>query len=132
MIILDTHILVWLDQDLPALGNRARKMIEREHRGGEVMVCAISFWEIGMLIAKGRLKLNMDLVTWRAELLAAGYQEPQLDGQISIAAANLPSFHGDPVDRLIVASSQRLNAGLVTADRRILDYRKIKTTDGRR
>ncbi len=132
MIVLDTHILVWLDQDLPELGNRARKMIEREHRGGEVMVSAISFWEIGMLIAKGRLKLNMDLVTWRAELLAAGYEELQLDGQTSIAAANLPSFHGDPADRLIVASSQRVNARLVTADRRILDYKKIKTTDGRR
>ena len=131
MIILDTHILVWLDQDHDALGPDARSMITREHAKERLGVSAISFWEIGMLIAKKRLKFVMDLDVWRGELLAAGFVEIPIDGRISIVAAQLTRFHGDPADRLLVATALNHNARLVSADKKILRYKPVDTVNGR-
>lgn len=132
MIILDTHILVWLDQDDDALGPDARSMITLEHAEERLGISAISFWEIGMLVAKRRLKFAMDLDVWRGELLAAGYIEIPIDGRIAIVAAQLTRFHGDPADRLLVATALIHNAGLVTADKKILRYKPVGAVNGRR
>lgn len=80
----------------------------------------ISFWEVALLVAKGRLRVRGAAARWRHEILERGVIELPLCGGTCIAAARLQDFHADPADRFIVATTQALGATLVTADRRIL------------
>ena len=74
------------------------------------------------LLRAGRITLPMATLDWRASLLAAGMREVPLDGEIAIAAVELPDFHKDPADRLIVATALDEDARLVTSDTRILAW----------
>lgn len=89
---------------------------------GELAVSAITFWEVGILVKKGRLATNQSLLLWRNELLAAGLTEIPVDGIVGIAASELDLPQADPADRLIVATALARNAVLVTADERILAW----------
>lgn len=120
MILLDTHTLVWMDEDSPRLGRQARKLIDRAFREDKVAVSTISFWECAMLAGKNRLGLPSPVDTWRSDLLANGLLELPLDGPTAILAAQLASTNKDPADRFIAATALRHRATLVTADERLL------------
>lgn len=130
MLLLDTHILVWLDQGSDLLGNRARRAIESAYLQEEIGVATVSFWEIGMLIEQDRLEFSGVLPEWRVALLNSGFIEVPADGAIALTAAGLKNFPGDPVDRLIAATTLAEEARLVTADDRLLDHRSIRTING--
>ncbi|MFQ5939903.1 MAG: PIN domain-containing protein, partial [Alphaproteobacteria bacterium] len=71
--------------------------------------------------------------TVRANTLAQGVREVPLTGALGISAACLGDFHGDPADRFIAATAMSLDATLLTADDRLLDWRgDLKTHDARR
>lgn len=120
MILLDTHVLIWMDAGSSRLGSKALQAIDMALGEEELLVSAISFWEVSMLCAKGRLRIDQDLVQWRAELLAGGLREIPITGGVGIRANQLESFHGDPADRLIVSSALTEGATVATADREIL------------
>lgn len=121
MILLDTHVLLWLRVDHARLGAGARRAIERAWRAGEAAVSAISFWEIAVLRARRRIALLQEVETWRRRLFRDGLKEVSVAGEIGIRAAELVDFHGDPADRLIVSTALGGHR-LVTADRRMLDW----------
>ena len=120
MIVLDTHVLAWADNDERKLGRKARALINRMWNQGEVAVCAMSFWEMAMLQARGRIELPATAEEWRGQLLAAGLVELPVDGTVGIRAAALGGLPNDPVDRLVVATALHHGAALVTADERLL------------
>jgi len=122
MVLLDTHVLVWLDEASPRLGAFAIEKIDRAFHSGSVMVSAISFWEVGMLIRKGKIRMDMDLAIWRNDFLEQGLIEIPVSGDIGIQAAGFSDFHGDPADRLIAASALQNTAALITADQKLLSY----------
>ena len=74
-----------------------------------------------MRIQKGHLEFLLDLDAWRRELLDQGLIEIPVDGAIAARAGLLADMHGDPADRLIVATALQ-GRQLVTADGRILDW----------
>ena len=74
-----------------------------------------------MRIEKGQLRLDTDLLSWRRRFLDTGISEVPVHGEIAARAGLLPLIHGDPADRLIVATALAGHQ-LVTADRRILDW----------
>jgi PIN domain nuclease of toxin-antitoxin system len=121
MMLLDTHVLVWLDAGSDKLGKRARRAIESAFEADELAICSISFWELAMLQQKGRIALP-PLRAWREELLDMGLREIAVDGEIGLGAAELRDFHPDPADRLIVAAAMRRDAVLMSADARILEW----------
>ena len=120
MILLDTHVLYWLSFDEPGIGSHARDVIERAWPRGEAAVSAITFWETGMLTEKGRLEVN-DVAAWRRALLRDGLVEIPVDGAIAARAGVLPDLHGDPADRLILATALEGHQ-LITADARLLAW----------
>ncbi len=122
MLILDTHVLVWLDEANNKLGKMTRNVIDDALLGDTIGIAAISFWEIAMLVKKGKISIGMELELWRRDLLQKGLYELQIDGAIAIRAGQLENIHGDPADRLIVATTIEHSATLVTADRKILDW----------
>ena len=125
MMLLDTHVLIWLDEGNPRLGRETLTRLDAALAEGQLAVSAISFWEVAMLVQKGRLEIQMDMNLWRKELIESGLLEVPLDGAIGIHAAYLQDFHGDPADRLIVATALEASAMLVTADEKILAWQKL-------
>lgn len=121
MILLDTHVWLWLRVGDPKLGRVARLTIDQAWGLGQVGASAISYWEIEMLKAKSRIRFPEDVEIWRREQLQQGMMEIAIDGQIGILAASLSDFHADPADRLIVATALE-GSTLLTADARILDW----------
>lgn len=133
MILLDTHTLIWLDQGNGKLGERARAQIDAALQENELAVSAISFWETGMLIDKGRLIFSVDPHAWRHDLLRANLREIPVDGNIAINSTRLNNFPGDPADRLIAATAMQHSAALVTADEQLLGwYGPLNKIDARR
>ncbi len=122
MIVLDTHVLVWAAADERKLGRKARALIDRLWDGGEVAVCAMTFWEIALLQSKGRIRLPTDAGDWRAQRLAAGLVELPVNGAIGIHAVELRGLPDDPADRLIVATALAQGAALMTADDKLLSW----------
>ena len=130
MILLDTHVLVWLDEASPRLGSIAIAQIDAAFQEGEVAVSAISFWEVAMLVEKGRIRMEMDLGVWRNDLLEQGVIELPVSGEIGIKAAGFEPFHGDPADRLIAATALQHSLTLITADEKLLNCKlSVKRQD---
>ena len=133
MLVLDTHALVWLMFENPSLGAAAKDAIASASSESAVAASAMSFWELAMLTDRRRLELYEDVTSWRERVLRLGISEVPISGDIAIAAARLPEFHGDPADRLITATALVNGATLVTADRRILKWRSpLRRIDARR
>ena len=122
MIVLDTHVLAWADNDERRLGRKTRTLINRLWARGEVAVCAMSFWEVALLQARGRLELPVPVHEWRRQLLAAGLVELAVDGNAGIHAVSLGGLPNDPADRLIVATALHHDAALVSTDERLLGW----------
>ena len=122
MILLDTHVIIWLVTENKTIGRQSWALYERARKNAELAVSAISFWEMAMLIGKGRLGTATSPVQHRARILDAGTQEIPITGDIAILAAGL-DLHGDPADRFIAASAIVHNATLMTADKRLLRWR---------
>jgi PIN domain nuclease of toxin-antitoxin system len=120
VILLDAHVLVWLDEASPRLGTTTIEQIDSAFQSGQVTISAISFWEVSMLVRKGRIRLDMDLAIWRSDFLEQGLIEIPVTGEIGIRAAGFENFHGDPADRLIAATALQCSATLLTADERLL------------
>ena len=122
LILLDTHVLLWLRTGDARLGPRTRKVIARVENEGVAAASAISFWEVAMLQDKRRIELDESVSSWRRRLLDEGIVEIAVNGDIGVRAARLRDFHADPADRLIVATALAGGYQLVTADLRILNW----------
>ncbi len=121
MILLDTHVLIWQEQGDLRLGPQTRRVIARALLKGNAAVSAMTFWEVGMRVQKGRLDLLLDLGVWRRDLLDQGLIEIPVDGGIAARAGLLLDMHGDPADRIIVGTAMEGHQ-LVTADGKILRW----------
>ena len=129
MIVIDTHVLVWWLTGAPGLSRKAERTLAAHGDPGQIVVSAISLLEIATATRRGRLRLSMPLDQW----LAAVNSLPEIrvepvSAEIAVRAGGLAEpMHGDPADRLIVATSAALGVPLVTGDKKIQAYRGVKT-----
>jgi PIN domain nuclease of toxin-antitoxin system len=120
--LLDTHVFIWLMQgDSPF---KQRPQLEAAAMTGGLFVSAMTCWEISMLSARERIHLDMPCQEWLEQALnAPGVSLLELSLPIAVEANFLPGeFHGDPVDRILVASARVENLVLATRDQKIFDY----------
>ncbi len=77
-----------------------------------------------MLDVKARIQLSLDCRAWVDKALTApGMRLQALTPAIAIESTRLPAaIHGDPVDRVLIASARHIGAALATRDERILKY----------
>ena len=124
MILLDTHAWIWWVTDPERLSPGATAAIEREIERGQILVSAISCWELTLLVRKGRLALNLDAADWIAASEALPYLRfAPVDHRIAMQANLLRgALHDDPADRFLIATAIILGATLVTRDERIRAY----------
>lgn len=124
-IVLDTHVWLWVvEGDRRQVAPQAIEEIEVASKRGEILVSAISVWEISMLEANGRISLSRPVEDWvRSALRAPGARLLPLTPEIAIESTRLPgSAHGDPADRILIASARVTGGRLATRDGGILDY----------
>ena len=126
-VLLDTHIWVWyLENETKRFSRRITPLVERAVRRGDVVVSAISVWEIAQLEAARRLELSVDVRTWVGRALAfPGVRLKGLSPSIAIESTRLPGQpHRDPADRILIATARLMGAALVTCDEALLTYAK--------
>ena len=122
MILPDTQAAIWLAID-QGLGKESRRMADKAVADDRLTISAISFSELGMLIAKRRLRAVKSAGELRATLLATGIRELPLTGEIAVLAAEFENLNGDPTDRIIAATAIAHDATLMTADANLLRWR---------
>jgi len=131
VIVLDTHALLWWVNDDGRLSKPARKAIEQECRreGGQILISAITAWEIALLVAKDRLALTMNVDDWlRTVARIEGVRFVPVDNEVAVQSVQLPGeFHPDPADRMITALARHYSIPVVTGDTKIRNYRHVKT-----
>jgi PIN domain nuclease of toxin-antitoxin system len=130
VILLDTHVAIWLIMNDAALGKKARAMTTGALEEGQLAISAISFWEMALLISKGRLRALDDAREQRTLMMRAGIRELPLTGDVAILAVELENLHTDPADRFIAATAIAHDATLITADESLLSWRsKVRRHD---
>ena len=127
LVLLDTHVWIWfMTGDKQASSPKLIQFMNEKMLQSAIRVSVISVWEVGMLEAKGRIALPYSCLEWVQKALEApGFGLESLTPEIAIQSSRLPGdFHGDPADRILLATAASSKAVLVTRDREILSYLK--------
>lgn len=108
-VVLDTHAWVWV-----CAGDKRCGFLSRYK--GRCTLPAIALWEVSMLAEKGRLNLTPSVTEWIEDNIQPPVFIQPLTVAIASLSARLQDFHGDPADRMIVATALVLQQPLVSAD----------------
>jgi len=125
--LLDTHIWLWYAEgDGGQLTSARVSRLDDVRQAEGLWVSAISVWELGVLVAKGRVQLSIPLRDWVDQALATpGIYFAPLDVLAAVECTLLPGeAHGDPADRFLIATARTQGRILATRDRHILQYAK--------
>jgi PIN domain nuclease of toxin-antitoxin system len=126
-LLIDTHYWIWyVAATRERLTDQKVQQIREAATSGRLVVSAISVWEIAMLESKNRIRLQKPCIQWVEDALTMpGIALAPLSPRMAIESNYLPGdFHGDPADRIIVATARVMGARLLTSDKNILAYGK--------
>lgn len=128
MILVDTHVVVWLAFDQTRISKKARVAIDEARQAGRgLAISDISLLELTMLSNKGRIHLEISLESFLTEIERRFIVLP-ISGRICVRALTLPpSYPKDPADRIIGATALVEGLSLLTADREIRNSRALST-----
>lgn len=120
MIVLDTHAWIFAADDPKRLGKAARRAIAKADRVG---VVGISLWELTLLVEKRRITLDRELLPWIQDALGDPRFEllPLTPAVVAAAHQLRGALHGDPGDRIIVATALVEGAPLLSKDVQITE-----------
>ncbi len=111
--LIDTHVLLWWMADVERLSEAAHVAVS----SSMVVISPISFWEVSMLVGKGRVALDRPTSAWAEDVLALpSVDTAPLTAQIAVLAGELVDFHDDPADRLLAATAIVRRCPLITKD----------------
>ncbi len=117
VILLDTHVVLWLTSDPARLSGKARAAIEVSRKNGDgVAICDITLLELATLASKGRIRLGISLESFVQEVEARFVVLP-ISGRACAHAMGFPTaYPKDPADRIIGATALVEGLSLITAD----------------
>lgn len=115
-LLLDTHVVLWELEGTRTVGRRAQEAIER---ASELSFSVVSFAEIGVKAAIGKLIVPDDL---HARVVQSGLRILGLAPDHGLGVAHLPMHHRDPFDRLLISQARREGLTVVTVDPRFASY----------
>lgn len=128
MILVDTHVVVWLAFDPKQISPKARAAIDEARGNAEgLAISDITLLELAALVTKGRLALRISLESFLEEI-ESRFVVLSMNGQVCARAVSLPStYPKDPADRVITATALVAGIALITADREIRRSRAVPT-----
>jgi PIN domain nuclease of toxin-antitoxin system len=126
MLLLDTHTFIWLVSMPEQLSDRVLKMIENDLEG--LFISSITAVEIGLLSNAGKINTYGSSEKFVSKNLKQfGIHEISVDVEIGLASTQLPTIHRDLFDRILIATAQKHKMTILTRDRIIPTYPKVKT-----
>ena len=122
--LLDTCAAIWATEGQKISDAAVAVFIDAKSGTSAVQVSPITGWEVGVLVAKGRLTFRTKPSIWFDGLCSLpGVGLAKLSSDILIDSSFLPGvMHGDPADRIIIATARAEGLTIVTRDRQILNY----------
>ena len=119
-MLLDTHIFLWY---LAASRKLSMPVFNRIEVADAVFVSAASIWEASIKIKQGRLQASTnDLI---AGIASSGFIELPITAKHGALAANLPEYHRDPFDRMLIAQAMSEPLQFLTADELLRQYSEL-------
>ena len=128
LILVDTHVVVWLAFNQTQISSKARAAIEeaRALRDG-LAISDMTLWEVGTLAGRGRIQLGINLESFLRELEARFVVLP-ITSRACVRATSFPAtYPKDPADRIIGATALVEGLSLITADREIRRSKLVPT-----
>jgi PIN domain nuclease of toxin-antitoxin system len=120
-LLLDTHGWLWLLSDPERLRKDVLNMLLEDKN--EIYLSVASVWEMVIKHSLGKLTLPRPPAQYIPERVAAlGHQVLSIEQRHVLRAAELPSHHKDPFDRILVAQAQVDSLSIVTADPLVMAY----------
>jgi PIN domain nuclease of toxin-antitoxin system len=119
--LFDTHALIfWANKN--SVSAEFIRFFDEQDRQKTLFISSITFWEIALLVQKGRLAIT-DLHGWKNELLNnTNLQLLEPSATEMIDSTLLPPHHKDPFDRLLIVQTNHHHLTLVTQDQIIRSY----------
>jgi PIN domain nuclease of toxin-antitoxin system len=129
LILLDTHVLVWLLVDEDRLSQRATSAIQRARVSDGLAIADVTMWELAFLIARGTLRTRGTIEnTVHNFVTRSGANVKPITAEIAALATQFPdNYPKDPIDRLIGATARAEGIALVTRDEKIRRSPLLKT-----
>jgi PIN domain nuclease of toxin-antitoxin system len=119
--LLDTHTLLWALTASSSLSTRARRLIE--DGSNEILVSAVSAWEIGTKVRLGKLPTGEELISdFSFYLKQLGVEALPISIEHALRAGRLPGEHRDPFDRMLIAQAQAEDIPILSNDRIFDEY----------
>ncbi len=124
--LLDTHVWFWYLTGSPRLPPGLRQAIDEAL--GELWLSPISVWELGMLDARGRVRLSPSFRSWVEEALQRlPMEEASLTHEVALLSREIRLPHRDPADRLLAATARVFELALLTVDERLRGAPGLRT-----
>ncbi|MBK8255046.1 MAG: type II toxin-antitoxin system VapC family toxin [Polyangiaceae bacterium] len=125
-LLLDTCALLWLADDREQLSDAALDALSKKDT--QLLVSAISAFEIAVKVRKGKLALTRPVRDWFMHAVSAfSLLEIPVSSTIAVYSCEVPLTHNDPADRIIVATAILEGIPVVTSDHLILDCPGLAT-----
>jgi len=127
VILLDTHVLIWLANVPEKLSRKAREAIRRASEETGIAISAITLWELAWLATHNRLDISGTVEAFVEKISSRTAIRP-ITVKVAVLANQLAAdYSSDPCDRLIGATALAEGMALVTKDPRIRGSKQIKT-----
>lgn len=123
-VVLDTHVLLWALLEPEKLSEEVKNQINSAQENSELLLSSISLWEIAMLKLKKRINIYEPITDFLQSIANLnGLLIKDISPEIAAEGISLmDDFHGDPADRIIVATAKCYGATLLTRDQKILTW----------
>lgn len=128
MILVDTHVVLWLALEPAKISRKAAAVIEEARHNSEgLAISDITLLEIAMIEDQRRIRLSASLETFLTEVESRFIVLP-ITGRVCVRALGLPAaYPKDPADRVIGATALVEGISLVTADDEIRKSKALRT-----
>jgi PIN domain nuclease of toxin-antitoxin system len=128
LILVDTHVVVWLAFDQEKISSRARTVLDKTRDVGDgLAISDMTLLELGLLVSRGRIRLGISLESFLREIEARFVVLPITSRACARSMAFPTTYPKDPVDRIIGATALVEGLSLITADREIRSSKLVHT-----
>ena len=127
MILLDTHVLIWMSSDPNRLSRKAREAIREARQSTGIAVASITLWELAWLAENHRIQIASSVEAFVRESISRVIVMPMTPEVVALAVRLPDTYPKDPADRLIVSTAIIDGLVLVTADERIRESKVAQT-----